>query len=226
MKQDVSTWLIEENSFVREGLKSLLSKSEYTVTLELESLQDIQRHTPEEPGLIIIGTDNAPCNLSKSLSVIKSRYPDAHLILLSPTLDPKSIIECFSCGIDGYVLKDISGDAFIRSLDLVMLGEKVFPTSMATLLSSGWSEKQEKHAPEILFNQYHLSSREVDIVKCLTSGETNKTIARRLEITESTVKVHLKTILRKLRVSNRTQAAIWAVSNGIKPPEDLPQIGR
>lgn len=67
-----------------------------------------------------------------------------------------------------------------------------------------------------------LSERESDIIRCLVHGKTNKLIARHLGITESTVKVHLKTILRKLRVSNRTQAALWAVQHGFSPALEPP----
>ena len=96
-------------------------------------------------------------------------------------------------------------------MNLIMLGEKVFPTSMATLLLT----KNKTHAN----GNTPLSSRETEVIRCLEQGRSNKSIARHLDITEATVKVHLKTILRKLGLKNRTQAAIWAMKNGITPAE-------
>src|SRR3546814_3750398 len=74
--------------------------------------------------------------------------------------------------------------------------------------------------------ELNLSDREIEILRCLISGDANKIIARRLEITEATVKVHIKAILRKLRVMNRTQAAIWAVTRGLNQDQPGSQNGR
>jgi two-component system nitrate/nitrite response regulator NarL len=94
------------------------------------------------------------------------------------------------------------------------MGEKVFPTSMAEIISKSssiWDETQKNN----VITSKHLSNRELDILKCLAKGEANKTIANHLSICDSTVKVHLKAILRKLGFHNRTQAALWAVQNNL-----------
>jgi len=94
--------------------------------------------------------------------------------------------------------------------DLVLLGEKVFPTSLAALLISGPVD----NVVEMPGGRRGLSERENQILRSLLKGESNKMIANRLGITEATVKVHLKTVLRKIGAANRTQAAIWALNNG------------
>ncbi|MBD0316775.1 MAG: response regulator transcription factor [Nitrospiraceae bacterium] len=110
-------------------------------------------------------------------------------------------------GADGIQIKNVSPEALIQSLQLIMLGEKVFPTNLASMLL-GMNTISPQHSIR------GLSPREQEILQALVTGASNKTIAIRLGITEATVKVHLKTLLRKIDVNNRTQAAIWAMNNG------------
>ena len=95
----------------------------------------------------------------------------------------------------------------IQSLQLILLGEKVFPTTLASMLLD-MTAAGPQHSVR------GLSPREREILQLLVTGASNKLIATRLGITEATVKVHLKTLLRKIDVNNRTQAAIWAMNNG------------
>ena len=104
-------------------------------------------------------------------------------------------------------------EALIQSLQLVTLGEKVFPTNLATMLL-------DMNAPGPQHSIGGLSPREQEILQALVTGASNKLIAIRLGITEATVKVHLKTLLRKIDVNNRTQAAIWAMNNGFSASGD------
>ncbi len=92
------------------------------------------------------------------------------------------------------------------------MGEKVFPTHLAQLLVSSRGDELGQDVPP---RRKGLSQREVQILRCLLNGNSNKMIANHLNITEATVKVHLKSLLRKINASNRTQAAIWALNNGI-----------
>jgi two-component system nitrate/nitrite response regulator NarL len=112
----------------------------------------------------------------------------------------------------------------VKYLDLVMLGETVFPSAMfLASLSAGEKATRIEAAtgdgPESLqaisagSPIRTLSSREAEILHCLMQGAPNKIIARKLEVAEATVKVHIKAILRKIRVTNRTQAAMWAVAH-------------
>jgi DNA-binding NarL/FixJ family response regulator len=105
--------------------------------------------------------------------------------------------------------------ALHQSLRLVLLGEKVFPTDLARLLTSDRIMARNDAAQMGHVNG--LSDREMQILGYLLNGAQNKQIARDLQISDGTVKVHLKAILKKIGVQNRTQAAIWAVSQGIGP---------
>ena len=217
---NVSTLLIEKNSFLREGIKSLLLKYNYEVINEIDHINDINSiKEDQEYKLIIYGTSSSDHDPSL-LKLLRSRFCNSRIIILADELNSRFIKDSFCAGVDGFVLQDISAQAFIGSLNLIMMGEKVFPTSMASMLSEGWNGWIKTYGAEAA-NDYDLSSRELEIINCLANGCTNKCIARELEITEATVKVHLKAILRKLGLANRTQIAIWSVSQGIVP---IPEI--
>ena len=99
-----------------------------------------------------------------------------------------------------------------------MLGEAVFPRSIADLLiSSGIEEASLAPSASLPALGNELSKREIEILRCLLGGQSNKAIARNLSITELTVKMHFKNVMRKIRAQNRTQAAVWAIQHGISP---------
>ncbi len=214
----ICTLLIEKNSFFREGIKSLLADSKYRVCSEVENVQDLNTLKNEDEYKIIIYSTDATDEDICYIKLLKEKFPDMRVVVLSDNVDSHLIKETFSTGVDGLILKNIAGKAFVCSLNLIMMGEKIFPTSMISLINdNGWAEKFNSEQE----NDYDLSHREIDVIKCLTNGDTNKFIARELDITEETVKVHLKAILRKLGLCNRTQAAIWALSRGIVPHPEI-----
>ena len=217
----ISVSIIESNCFLREGLKNILSHKQYNVLADFSAidsfLEKIKNDNNNEIYDIIIYGIDKNCSAGETESLlqkIKACQPGAHVVLWSSTLNKEIMSIAFSNKADGFVLKDISAEALICSLNLVVMGEKVFPTSMADFFSEApsiWDKPQKNNViPPI-----PLSNRELDILKCLAKGEPNKTIAHHLSIRDSTVKVHLKAILRKLGLHNRTQAALWAVQNNL-----------
>jgi two-component system, NarL family, nitrate/nitrite response regulator NarL len=111
--------------------------------------------------------------------------------------------------LSGVLTYDLSVAAFVGSLRLISLGERVFPRDVAM----GRRPQAAPPGAEQRSDGIRLSPREKDMLSHLAAGHSNKLIARELGITEATVKVHLKSVLRKIRVENRTQAAIWALAN-------------
>ncbi len=221
-KNIINVCIIEKNTFIRKGLESFLENDCYEVFAELQSVQELVNlgksktsHGAECPcDVCLLGTSlgEDTKEIEENLATIKRYLPGTHIIILSSKLD-EGVVYTFSKHADGYILNDISAEALMRSIDLVMLGEKIFPTAMADIIS------RTKQPWERRVNVLHrngrnsLSRREEQVLSCLANGDSNKVIANNLAITDATVKVHLKAILRKLSVSNRTQAALWAVSN-------------
>jgi two-component system, NarL family, nitrate/nitrite response regulator NarL len=203
-----SVCLVGHRRLFRAGLKHLLNCEAFDVVLEV----DICSELPDvawKSGIFIFDMPSSG-DVEHDLRLMKRRFPDSRIVVLAEAMKVEELALSFSAGVDGYLLAEISPEALRESLQLVMLGEKVFPSRLVTLLC-GEHPIQQLSAE----NGNFLSDREVAVVSRLAGGLPNKVIASQLTITEATVKVHLKSILKKLGVSNRTQAAIWAVNNGM-----------
>lgn len=211
----VVTLLFGRNKLFREGLKSLLKGSQFDVVGEADDVGLIDLDPDVVPGLILIDLSSNPSHIVDDLNHLGSILPDSPVVILNDNLCSNTLASCLAAGASGYLMKDISLDALLISLQLVVLGEKVFPTHLAALLVNGVANAVPANIPAD--NTYGLSEREMQILQCLVQGDSNKLIANRLSITEATVKVHMKSLLRKINVSNRTQAAIWALNNGLLP---------
>jgi two-component system nitrate/nitrite response regulator NarL len=206
------TILIEPNRLFREGIKHLLAGSPFRLTSEYASIEQAVAANVQSCKLVIV---DYPVDANETLADLRAGFPNSRIVVLASELSAERLRAAMGAGADGYLLKDVSPEALIQSLQLVVIGEKVFPTNLASLLLTQISTP----APQGSWRG--LSAREREILQHLVMGASNKLIANRLGITEATVKVHLKTLLRKIDVNNRTQAAIWAMNNGIIPEQSL-----
>jgi two-component system nitrate/nitrite response regulator NarL len=134
------------------------------------------------------------------------------------------LISAFRAGANGYFVDIMTCDVFTKSMELVIMGETIFPPAFLSFVLDPEGALLGEAAPRGENNQAmpirtkdtfapQLSTREKLILRCLIEGDSNKCIARKINIAEATVKVHVKAILRKIRVQNRTQAAIWGMNN-------------
>jgi len=167
----------------------------------------------DEPTHIII-VDNALASAAlERCAMLRLAMRRVRIVLMSDDCDLATIRDAFANGVDGILARHISAKPLISAIKLVALGEKVIPSQFVKMLiaDGGLPSQNEWAAHSSLA---HLSSREVEILGCLVAGDANKTIALKLSVAEATVKAHIKAILRKLQLDNRTQAAIWAISRG------------
>jgi two-component system nitrate/nitrite response regulator NarL len=213
---NASVVLVDASRLFREGLRRLFSDSSslLTVVHESVSIEDALPFVESlQPSLILVDLPDARVELAAHFRQLRSAALRARIVVLTDTIRVDRLADALSAGVDGYLLKNMSSDALHQSLRLVLLGEKVFPTDLAHLLTDGRIASRSDAGQTSKFND--LSNREMQILGCLLSGAQNKQIAYELKISDGTVKVHLKTILKKIRVQNRTQAAIWAMNHGI-----------
>ena len=206
------TILIESNQLFRQGLKHLLADTRFAVEVEFGTVEQAvaSAESATASSLVITGHNGKE---PEDLNQLRDAYPDARIVVLAAELTVDTLRDAMNAGADGFLMKDVSPEALIQSLQLIMLGEKVFPTNLAAMLLNLNS------APTPMNSLRGLSPREQEILQALVTGASNKLIAIKLGITEATVKVHLKTLLRKIDVNNRTQAAIWAINNGFTPAD-------
>lgn len=212
--QPARVYIVERSQLLREVLRNALAGPDFSVSGDAEALAEaLDIDVSDAPDLILLdhsASDTLPVN---DIRLLRQRLTKLKIVILGNDLSVASLKQCFDAGVDGYLLKNVSVAALMQSLRLVLIGEKVFPTTVATLLFGG--DRHPRPATSTDSDAAGLSKRETEILQGLLHGFANKVIAQRLAITESTVKVHLKGVLRKIRATNRTQAAIWALNHGI-----------
>ncbi|MFM2043199.1 MAG: hypothetical protein RLY86_1775 [Pseudomonadota bacterium] len=215
--------LIDSNTLSREGLRAIFGAGDFRVHAHAATLDEVLGAGPGSGAIGIILVDAAVLrNVGTDLPQLRTLHPGAHVVLLTDQVEMRDMADAIQAGADGILMKDISVEALAQSMRLVLAGEKVFPTRLASLLVGGRlpapmpddRDRGLSRGPG-RGDRSGLSRREMQILRHLVTGESNKSIAGSLNITEATVKVHLKTLLRKINASNRTQAAIWALNHGM-----------
>jgi two-component system nitrate/nitrite response regulator NarL len=199
--------VVARRRLVRAGLVRVLEGGSFHVAVEAGFLREVDA-LPWANGLVLIDRPDSLDELDRGI-VRLGGAAGVRFVVLADSIYQASLTASYAAGAAGFLLHDISPEALYESLRLVMAGERVFPSDLASMLADwNWRARLQFAAA----GGTGLSERETEIVRCLADGMPNKVIASALTITESTVKVHLKSILRKLGVTNRTQAAIWAVN--------------
>ena len=213
----VTILMVEADLLLREGLKVILKDSVFSVCHESEDLHDAaaQLRGGVSVDLLLIDLSCPLGEAMPALAEIRSAAPTSKtVVLITGPMEDHLLSKAMDMGINGLLLKNISSQALVRSLHLAALGEQVFPVHTKFLRPSEIGTISEFGNPRVM--SLNLSSRERSILSCLTSGLSNKSIARELNLTEATVKAHVKSIMRKINAGNRTQAAIWGIANGIE----------
>ncbi|PZQ55407.1 MAG: DNA-binding response regulator [Novosphingobium pentaromativorans] len=211
---EVCVSIVGFNSLVREGICKILDKCEFTCTRFFKDCDAVLSDS-DVPAVGLTVFDMGTCgDLLECLPAMKERHPHMRAVLLADEFEFGQMVEAFQLGAHAFLLKEIGAEPLIESLRLVNQGEKVLPSALLQHLPQKQAIAEGKAEVQVQLSEL-LSDREIDTLRCLVMGYPNKVIAYRLDISEATVKVHVKAILRKLMVQNRTQAAIWAVNQGL-----------
>lgn len=214
----------------REALRRLLEAPSISVVGEGETLDEVLQGTLSDrsPDIVIHSLDTE-ADFVRGLSDVaeaRTRLGAAKQVMLADRLPAEVLVATLRAGVDAILSRDISADVLLRSLELILLGQRIFLTNMAQVLrdqpaiaaeASDAPVRPERQPPTDRRQVGELSRREQQILQCLVDGLPNKIIARELDITEATVKVHIKALLRKTNLANRTQAAIWALGKWPAP---------
>lgn len=213
----IPTTLICDNRLLRSGLQNILRGTPFAL-IEAAAVPRQLHPKASGPALVIIVNKQSASRLVEVVRHVKEQFPQAQIVALMDRFDLNIVRLGHGAGVNGFCPADAAPEVLLKSFELVMLGENILPSAVLRLLMD--ADPQEREHP-LLDNNVadsklsdvatcKLSVRETEILGCLTKGEPNKVIARKLEITEATIKVHVKAILRKIGAANRTQAAIWA----------------
>ena len=212
-EQGIRVVVVARQELAREGIRRILADDGFCVHAASADDFDPNDMTFEAPDLIVVESATAEEGIDIT-GILRAVLPSARLVLITPDCDLASISRAFAAGADGYLKNSIACEALVGTLKLVLMGEKIVPTQVVAELVNG-AFPSRPHIWDTTTANANLSERETEILRQLVLGEANKVISRHLSISEATVKVHVKAILRKLHVLNRTQAAIWAVNRGI-----------
>ena len=215
--------VVDDHTLFRRGLTALLQRDpQFEIVGDAGDASHAQRRAQVlQPDLILLDNHLPGVNGVDALPALIEAAPQARILMLTVSEDEQDLAAALRGGACGYLLKTIEGDALSAAIRRAMRGESVVAEEMTGKLVAAFRQAAVK-GPELAAKPIaapaglaSLSPRESDILRGIAQGQANKEIARALGIAETTVKIHVQHILRKLDVSSRVHAAVIAVENGL-----------
>jgi len=230
-RQSFAIVLVGKRILLREGLARILRSVNFRVLASVSSADDLPQNKLQLHRLLflIVHTGEDFDAAVEQIERLSDRHPGARIAIVADHYRPDELVSAFRAGANGYLVDVMTCDVFIRSIELVMMGETIFPPAFLSFvlnpdgnhLDAAVSRDENDLVTTEDTIGPQLSPQEKSILRCLIEGDSNKCIARKIDIAEATVKVHVKAILRKIRVHNRTQAAIWGVNHATPSTSDM-----
>ena len=212
MSQPLKIVLIDDHTLFRSGLKALLQRqSDFAVVGEAaDGLEGVKLIELVAPDVVLLDLDMPHMNGREALAQIVAVHTELAVLMLTVSEDGEDLAECMRLGARGYLLKNINAEFLLSSIRRAVTGDSVLsPEMTAKLVARLRDPRPAASRPDV----DSLTPRERETLRHLARGASNKEIARSLDLAESTVKVHVQNILRKLNLSSRVQAAVFAVEN-------------
>ena len=206
-----SILLVDDHPMLRKGVADLLElEDDLEVVGESSTGEDaIQQAVRKAPDLILLDMSMKGMNGIETLQALRTAGIEARIVVFSVSDDRDDVIMALKAGADGYLLKDMEPEDLVENIRKACSGTLVLSQELAQVLALALKEDKRGKKAQL----ETLTKREKQILQRIAAGLSNKVIARGLDITESTVKVHVKHILKKLKLSSRVEAAIWVVEN-------------
>lgn len=207
--------VIDDHPLFRKGVVQLLGLNpQFLVVGEAAGGVDGVKVVAElQPDLVILDLNMKDMDGIATLKEIKQLDLDSKVVMLTVSDESRDLVNAVRAGADGYLLKDMEPEDIIARLSEALDGQMAIPERLGRALAVALREDDTTDRNQQIA---HLTEREQEILQCLAQGLSNKLVGRQLGIAEGTVKVHVKSLLRKLNFRSRLEAAVWAVENGIK----------
>jgi DNA-binding NarL/FixJ family response regulator len=223
-RQSSAIILVGKSILLREGLARILRSANFRILASVSCADDLlpSKLQLHQPLFLVVHTGDDFDAAVEQIELFRNQHPGGRIAIVADHYRLCELVSAFRAGANGYFVDVMACDVFIKSIELVMMGETIFPPAFLSFVLDPEGDPRGAAAPrdekETLIRTENalapqLSTREKSILRCLIEGDSNKCIARKIDIAEATVKVHVKAILRKIRVQNRTQAAIWGMNN-------------
>ncbi len=205
--------IVDDHTLFRRGLRALIDSCErFEVVGEAtDGLEGVKMQQQLQPDAVLLDLDMPVMRGLEALPQMMSHNPQQVVLMLTVSEDGGDLVECMRLGARGYLLKNIDTEFLLDSIEKAINGDSVLSPEMTSKLVTQLRRKE----PVNHELKEPLTPREREILRWLARGNSNKLIARNLEVTESTVKVHMQNILRKLNLGSRVQAAVYAVEHGL-----------
>ncbi|WP_436863091.1 response regulator [Staphylococcus caeli] len=202
--------LVDDHHIVRQGLEFLLSTVEDLEVIggfsDGQSFLEYLTDSEVMPDIVLLDLVMPEMNGIEITEILKKKYPDIKILVLTSYVDDEHVISAIDKGADGYEMKDVEPEQLIHTIKRVLAGDKMI-------------HPQAQHVIETVSQKPHftnkLSKRESEVLMEMAKGKTNKEIAETLFVSEKTIKTHVSHIFSKLQVTDRTQAAIYAMQNNL-----------
>ena len=208
----VKIMITDDHSMIREGLKSLLElDGDIEVIAEAENGEEcLQKLLTVKPDVLLLDINMPKMNGLEVLKSLKDAKSKVKVLVLTVHNETEYLMKAVEIGINGYVLKDSESAELKKAIFTIYDGKNYIQPSLIPALNSKMIEKNED---EIKLES--LTRRELQVLKELAVGQFNRDIAKEMEISERTVKNHISSIFKKLDVTDRTQAAVFAIRNNL-----------
>lgn len=210
--------LIDDHALVRKGIEELLQSRGVQVVASVGSGEEGVRRASELPAdLILLDVKMPGMNGIDTLKRLRASGVKAPVVMLTMSREDADLSGALRAGAQGYLLKDIEPEDLVPALEAALQGNNVVARelvgSLARIVRDDSGPQPAPPRPAAPFTE--LTPRELEILECIADGSSNKMIARALDITDGTVKLHVKAILRKLGMRSRVEAAVAAVEHGL-----------
>ena len=207
--------IVDDDRTFRMSTAALLRQDGHDVAEATDGQEAVQALEQESLELILLDLRMPDLNGVEVLRQLRAKLFDRPVVILTTSEDDRDVADSLRAGASGYLLKNMDPDELVAVLNDIVKGQTVVDPSLATLLADlvkqGTADAEQPATP---FEK--LTARELEILCHLAEGQSNKVIARHLDISDGTVKLHVKAILRKLDVHSRVEAAVMAVEHGIR----------
>lgn len=209
--------LIDDHSLLRSGIRLLLEKQpDFEVVAEAgDGIEGVKRAQQHKPDVILLDLNMPGLSGLETLLLLMQDNPTCAVIILTVSEEAEELGQALRDGARGYLIKNIEGDALATAIRRAAAGEAVIDAAMTAKLVAQFRAQPKAAATSSITERDKLTAREKEIVQCLAKGESNKEIARHLDVAESTVKIHVQNILKKLNLNSRVQVAVYAVEHGM-----------
>lgn len=208
----IKLMIVDDHSMVREGLKQLLELDEdlKVISQAADGLEGLEKLEQDKPDVLLLDINLPNMNGLEMLKQISERKINVKVLILTIHNEIDYLMKAVEIGCDGYVLKDSDSNLLKKAIYSVYEGKSFIQPSLTPALNAGLAGK---NMMDDKVNE--LTRREIEVLKLIAEGLFNKEIAATLDISERTVKNHVSNIFKKIDVSDRTQAAVFAIKNNL-----------